>query len=163
MPSATIATIGVLVVAFSVVLTATEDECGRRFDEQSSQGSLGGSDVSKSAGATDRSSTLPLTVQNIRMEAPDSFVDSPSAVLRFDLFNAGVTPLTAITLEISVLEKSSDDRQSGRPIVHPFRIRGDLVLDPGYTVNFGMLLRNLSSDCVCIAKVDVISVRALLQ
>jgi len=152
MPSATVATIGVLVVACSMVLTATEDEGGRRFNEQSSQGGLAG-----------RSSTLPLTVQNIRMEAPDSFVDSPAAVVRFDLFNAGVTPLTAITLEISVLEKSSDDRQSGRPIVHPFRIRGDLVLDPGYTVNFGMLLRNLSSDCVCIAKVDVISVRALLQ
>ena len=82
--------------------------------------------------------------------------------MKFDLFNAGETPFTSITVEISIREKGEGDTP-GRRIVHPFSIRGDTVLEAGYTINFGLLLRNLSPDCRCVARIDVVSVRALTR
>jgi hypothetical protein len=64
-------------------------------------------------------------------------------------------------LEISILEKPALNEQSGKALVRPFKIRGNVVLQAGYTVNYEMLLRNLSSDCRCIATVDVVSVQWL--
>ena len=103
-----------------------------------------------------------LRVDRVRIEAPPPEIDSEAALLKFDLFNAGETPVTSITVEISIREKG-DGETPGRRIVHPFSIRGDTVLEAGYTINFGLLLRNLSPDCRCVPKIDVVSVRALTR
>jgi hypothetical protein len=71
------------------------------------------------------------------------------------------TPLTDLILEISILEKSAAKELTGRALVRPFQIRGNIVLQAGYTINYEMLLRNLSSDCRCVANVDVVSVHWL--
>jgi hypothetical protein len=71
------------------------------------------------------------------------------------------TPLTDLILEISILEKSAAKELAGRALVRPFQIRGNIVLQAGYTINYEMLLRNLSSDCRCVANVDVVSVHWL--
>jgi len=70
-------------------------------------------------------------------------------------------PLTDLILEISILEKPALNELSGKALVRPFTIRGNVVLQAGYTVNYEMLLQNLSSDCKCIANVDVVSVHWL--
>ena len=71
------------------------------------------------------------------------------------------TPLTDLILEISILEKPESMELSGRAVVRPFKIRGHVVLQAGYIVNYEMLLRNLSPDCGCVANVDVVSVHWL--
>ena len=74
------------------------------------------------------------------------------------MFNAGATPLTDLILEISILEKSALNDLARKAIVRPFKIRGDLILQAGYTVNYSMLRRNLASDYSCMATVEVVSV-----
>jgi len=49
----------------------------------------------------------------------------------------------------------------GRTLVEAFSIRGQHIIEPGYTLNFEMLLWNLSSQCRCVAIVDVVSARPL--
>ncbi|MET0214023.1 MAG: hypothetical protein ABW292_13515 [Vicinamibacterales bacterium] len=64
-------------------------------------------------------------------------------------------------MEISILETPALTEVADRTLVRPFKIRGHVVLQAGYTVNYEMLLRNLSPDCRCIANVDIVSVHWL--
>src|SRR5215203_186973 len=102
-----------------------------------------------------------LRVENVRLEAPVRAEASPATILKFDVFNGTSAPLTDLVLEISILEKPARTELTGRTLVRPFKIRGSVVLQAGYTINYEMLLRNLSSDCRCIANVDVVSVHWL--
>jgi hypothetical protein len=102
-----------------------------------------------------------LRVENVRLEAPVRAEASPSTLLKFDVFNGTPTPLTGLVLEISILETPALTELAGRTLVRPFKIRGHVVLQAGYTVNYEMLLRNLSPDCRCIANVDIVSVHWL--
>lgn len=64
-----------------------------------------------------------------------------------------------------MLEKPRVERAPSLPgfVVNPFIIRGSVTLEAGYTVNYAMLLRNLSADCGCKANVVVMSARPLPQ
>ena len=107
-------------------------------------------------------SAAPLRVENVRLEAEPRSETVPSTVLKFDVFNASLKRLTDLVLEISITEKPSDQVPGpSRMLVRPFKIRGNVVLESGYTINYEMLLRQFSSDCDCIANVDVLSVRSL--
>jgi hypothetical protein len=114
------------------------------------------SDLKRSNGAAHL-----LRVENVRLEAPVPPETIPSSLLKFDVFNGGSTPLTDLILEISILEKSAAKESAGRALVRPFQIRGGIVLQAGYTINYEMLLRSLPSDCRCVANVDVVSVHWL--
>jgi hypothetical protein len=105
-------------------------------------------------------SRLP-TTENVRLETPLHAEASPSTLLKFDVFNGGATPLTDLILEISIVEKSAFKELAGRTLVRPISDRGNIVLQAGYTINYEMLLRNLSADCRCVANVDVVSVHWL--
>jgi|KBSMisStandDraft_5_1062788.scaffolds.fasta_scaffold73828_2 hypothetical protein len=105
----------------------------------------------------------PLRIGNVRLEAPPSPQTPASAVLKFDLFNEGPSRVTDILLEVSVRGKPAFDPgpATARVLVRPFKIRGAVKLEAGYSVNYEVLLRNLSSDCNCVASVEVLSFRAL--
>jgi hypothetical protein len=104
----------------------------------------------------------PLRVQNIRFEPSEPVAEAPSTTLKFDVINDGVESLTDIILKVSVLE-GNDTRPDGRRTVlaGPFTIRGSAPLHPGLTMTYEMRLRNLASECSCVGKVDIISVRGL--
>jgi hypothetical protein len=87
---------------------------------------------------------------------------SPGTVLKFDLLNASVNRLADPVLQISIVEKTEPSALR-RILVGPFTIRGEVVLEVGYSVNYEMLLRNFSSDCHCVPNVEVVSVRSLLE
>jgi hypothetical protein len=110
-----------------------------------------------------RSVISMLEIQNVRVQAPPLELNSVAAVLKFELFNSSGAPLTAIVLGISISEKPEDDGSPVRTLVRQFHVRPDIVLNPGYTMDFEMLLRNLPADCACTAHVEVVSVRALAQ
>ena len=112
----------------------------------------------KSANTPARLSTPLPRVEHVRLEAPLRAEASPSTLLKFDVVNSATAPLIDLVLEISVLEKPARKGLSGRAIVRPFRVRGDVILQAGHAINYEMLLRNLSSDCRCPATVNVVSV-----
>jgi hypothetical protein len=118
---------------------------------------------SASAGDRTRSErpTPSLRIVNVRLEPLTEEAIRPTAVLKFDLLNEAAVSVTDVVLEISIVE---DVEPSPRRviIVAPFTVRAHATIDAGYTVNYTMLLRNLSPDCACIAKVSVLSARPLL-
>ena len=63
--------------------------------------------------------------------------------------------MTDVLLEVSILEQlpPGEPLRSRRVLAGPFFVRGTAVLQPGYTINYEMLLHNLSSDCSCVPKV----------
>jgi hypothetical protein len=102
-----------------------------------------------------------LKIQNVRLDSSAAAAPAPSAILRFDVVNESSNRVTDFVLEISILEKP---RATGAPIrprvlVRPFTIQGAVVLESGYTMNYEMVLRNLSSDCSCRVIVEVLSAR----
>jgi hypothetical protein len=106
----------------------------------------------------------PLRIGNVRLEAAPAAEPAPSTVLKFEMLNQGLQRLTDVLLEIVIVEKQDldhDDVGLPRLVVGPFTIRGSVTIESGYTVNYELLLRNLSSDCGCVATVSVVSARAL--
>lgn len=77
--------------------------------------------------------------------------------------NGSSTTLADIVLEVSIVE----ERRRGhvdtprRVLAGPFAIRGTTVLDPGYTADYEILLRNISATCRCAANVRVLSFRSI--
>jgi hypothetical protein len=152
------AIIGGLALACSASVNATTTTSRGSADQlKASRGTISIPDDPKPANAAARL----LRIENVRLEAPVHAEASPSTLMKFDVVNRSSTPLTDLVLEISILEKPALTERSGRVLVRPFTIRGNVILQAGYTINYEMLLRNLSSDCRCIANVDVVSVHWL--
>ena len=99
----------------------------------------------------------------MRLDAAPADAPKPSAVLKFDMLNDGELRVTDIVLQIAMVEKQRVEGAVGSPrvVVGPFTIRGSVTIEAGYTVNYEMLLRNLSPDCGCVANVVVVSARTL--
>lgn len=152
--------IGALALPCSTSLTANKGITPAPVDQiQINRGITSVPGVSTRVDAAAPLPTSLLRIDNIRLEAPRHIEAWPSTVLKFDLFNGASRPLTDLVLEISIFEKPEPDHLFGRALVRPFTIRGNVVLQARYTLNYEMLLRNLSSDCECIADVEVVSVR----
>lgn len=107
--------------------------------------------------------TTALRVHNVRLEPGPLAESSPSATLKFDMLNDGASRLTNIVLEVSILEKHQQEQSNGRQnvLVRPFTIREKVVLQPGYSMEYELRLRNFSSDCSCVPRVDIVSVESL--
>ena len=120
--------------------------------------------TSTAAQVSDRQLTA-LSVENVRLEAAAGIDAEPATALRFELVNTTQQRLTEVVVEISIADKPSSEPglATTRVLVQPFRIQGDVVLEPGYSVGFEVLLRRLSADCECAANVRVVSVRFLLD
>lgn len=104
-----------------------------------------------------------LKVENVRLESPPPTGPLQSAVLKFELVNESVNRLTDVVLQLSVVEKQQAAGGLPRPrvLVAPFTIRGAVVLESGYRIDYEVLLRNLSADCACVATVEAMSARSL--
>jgi hypothetical protein len=88
----------------------------------------------------------------------------PSANVKFDIVNEGSISFTDVVVEISLVKKASPPigRDTKRAVLAgPFKIRGDVALEPGFSVSYEMRLRNLSTECGCVPDVEVVSVHAV--
>jgi hypothetical protein len=82
---------------------------------------------------------------------------APSTVLNFGLANHGADDLTRIVVKVSIL-RDAPGSDIGEPLAGPYTLVGhEAVLRPGQTLDFKIRLRNLSSDCDCVARVVVLS------
>lgn len=99
-----------------------------------------------------------LRIENVRLERSPADAPAPSALLKFDMVNEGTLRLRDILIEIAIFEKAQTLTGGLKPrlIVRPFTIKGHVTIEPSYTVNFEMLLRNVSSECPCEADVSVV-------
>ena len=100
---------------------------------------------------------VPVKIRHVHLK-PAHGVETPATLLEFDMLNESVDPVTDVVVQISIVEKSAN-RQAPRVIAGPFTITGEAVLEPGYTIKYQMIMRNLSSDCDCLANVGVLSAR----
>jgi hypothetical protein len=101
----------------------------------------------------------PLRIANVRLDSAP-LTEQPSArILRFDLVNEGPKHVTDPLVEVLILEKPASEQVPAprRVVAGPFMISGNVLLHSGYTLSYEMLLRNLTSDCRCVAQVHVIS------
>jgi hypothetical protein len=102
-------------------------------------------------------------VENVRFEPAPLTKGSPSAVLKFDVFNHSETRVTDFVMRVSFVEKRlSDDAESQpRILVGPVTFTTRDVVEPGYVLGYEMLFRNLSAECGCIPSVQLLSARSL--
>ena len=77
--------------------------------------------------------------------------------------NVGSSTLADIVFEVSIVEEPQQEHFeiARRVLAGPFTIRGKIVLDPGYTADCEILLRNISPTCKCAANVHVLSFRLI--
>jgi hypothetical protein len=103
-----------------------------------------------------------LRINNIRLDTPGPDAPQPSTTLKFDLWNDGAVAITDIQLQVAIIQRrDAHDEAVPRVMVGPFTVGGHATIEAGYTVSYEMVLRNLSSDCQCLANVRVVSARAL--
>jgi len=69
-----------------------------------------------------------------------------------------------LLIEVAIVEKWSgaDGQTLIRAVAGPFTVKGIVTVEPGYTMQFDMLLRNVSPDCACAAAVRVVLARTLV-
>jgi hypothetical protein len=85
----------------------------------------------------------------------------PTAMLSFDVLNAGGVDLSRIVVEVVVLETSVSSWLHGpaKVLAGPFTLIGTRTLSSWQSLHFGLALRNLSSECDYTANVKVVSAR----
>jgi hypothetical protein len=99
--------------------------------------------------------TLALRVQNITLEPTLPMNGAPTAMLSFEVLNAGGVDLSRIVVEVVVLERAVSSWLDGPPkvLAGPFTLIGTRTLSSWQSLHFGLVLRNLSSECDCTANV----------
>jgi hypothetical protein len=106
-----------------------------------------------------------LQVKNLRLDSAPPEASQPSAILKFDVFNDASVPLADVVMRISFLKKRlpGASETPDRVVVGPVTIRLGQTLQAGFAVSYQMLFRNLSSDCGCSPRVEILSARVLVD
>ena len=104
-----------------------------------------------------------LQIENLRLESAPAKAPQPSVLLKFDVLNDTSLPLTDLVMRVSFLEKPADETgtATSRVLVGPVTVRVGETLAAGYVISYEMLFRNLSFDCDCAPRVEILSARQL--
>ena len=104
-----------------------------------------------------------LQIENVRLVSSPAEAPQPSVVLKFDVFNDTTQRLTDVVMRVSFVEKRQDniDTASPRVIVGPVTIRVGEILRAGYILSYEMLFRNLSRECNCAPRIEILSARLM--
>jgi hypothetical protein len=115
-----------------------------------------------SVGDTLTTRSLP-QIENLRLDSAPPEAPQPSAVLKFDVFNATSARLTDVVMKVSFLKKPPTDGPTTplRVLVGPVTVRVGEILQTGFALSYEMLFRNLSAECDCLPRVEILSARSL--
>lgn len=104
-----------------------------------------------------------LQIENLRLESAPPKAPQPSVLLKFDILNDTSLRLTDVVMRVSFLKKRADDVDATprRVIVGPVTVRVGETVRAGYVLSYEMLFRNLSPDCDCAPRVEILSARQL--
>jgi hypothetical protein len=113
--------------------------------------------------SVDRPASPPgIKIKKVRLEPPEEGDASTTAVLRFDAVNDSADRLTDLVLEISIVSKGSTSDPATSPVIsRPFTVEEKRIIEPGYSLQYEIVLKNVSSDCDCRTSVQVRSARSL--
>jgi hypothetical protein len=112
----------------------------------------------------DSAGAVAVHVENVRIEAPPTDVPPPAILLKFEVVNDGVEPLVNPLIRILVLEKAIPEATAPpRVLVRPFVLRGTPLIEPGYSIEYAMVMKNLTVDCGCVAEVAVVTASELVD
>ena len=152
--------VGVVVLACSTTLFADTREV-RPQQKPESEAQVGPQAPFRSA-AEGTVESPPVEIAKIRLDPPPPGETENAAVLRFRMSNGSASTLADIVFEVSIVEDRRGRLDTPRrTLAGPFAIRGTTVLDPGYTAEYEILLRNISTPCQCRANVRVLSFRSI--
>ena len=157
-------TAATIVLAWTVCAVVPEVGAAAEGVPQATRSTPMGTPKSSLEGSAE--SALSVIIDKIRLEPAPHRESDPFTTLKFDLVNSGNHYVTSLRLQISIAETREHIRPDEAVIVlvRPFIVHNDVVLNPGYSMNYEMLLRGLSAaDCHCVASVNVVSVRSLLK
>lgn len=106
-----------------------------------------------------------LSVENLRLETAPAKLPEPSSLLKFDMLNESVLPLSDVVVRVSFSEEQAEDAEATprRVVVGPVTVRVHETIEAGYALSFEMLFRNLSSECGCTPRVEILSARLLFD
>ena len=104
-----------------------------------------------------------LHIENLRVETAPAQVPEPSALLTFDMLNRTALPLKDVVVRVSFVEKHTSNTEAtpAQVVVGPVTVLVKETIEAGYVLRYEMLFRNLSSDCDCTPRVEVLSARLL--
>ena len=113
--------------------------------------------------SVDRPAAPPgIKIKKVRLEPPEEGDASTTAVLRFDAVNDSADRLTDLVLEISIVRKGSTSDPATSPVIsRPFTVEEKRIIEPGYSLQYEIVLKNVSSDCDCRTSVQVRSARSV--
>jgi hypothetical protein len=114
---------------------------------------------SLSTGARQRSTVVPMFRKDVRSAA-----SMEPLVLR-SIYPVNTSTFGDLLIEVAIVEKLSapGDPALTRAVAGPFKVKGHVTVEPGYTMQFDMLLKNVSSECACVATVRVVSARTIVD
>jgi hypothetical protein len=103
-----------------------------------------------------------VSLRHVRLEASPPIDEVPSATLKFDVHNEGTMDLADVELSISLLGPPIKGTTALRELlVRPFSIRLNTVVLAGYILKYEIRLRNLSAECDCVPKFQLVKARAV--
>jgi hypothetical protein len=113
-------------------------------------------------GAASAGSPL-LRIEQLRVITSPDGAPQPSVVLKFDVLNDSPSRLTDVVIRVSFVESDLDeiDETPARVVAGPVTIRVRETLPAGYVLSYEMLFRNLSPECECSPRVDILSARSV--
>jgi hypothetical protein len=79
------------------------------------------------------------------------------------VLNDSPSRLTDVVIRVSFVESDLDeiDETPARVVAGPVTIRVRETLPAGYVLSYEMLFRNLSPECECSPRVDILSARSV--
>jgi hypothetical protein len=104
-----------------------------------------------------------LRIEQLRVVTSPEEAPQPSLVLKFDVLNDSPSRLTDVVIRVSFVEGNLDeiDEIPAKVVGGPVTIRVRETLPAGYVLSYEMLFRNLTPDCECSPRVEILSARSL--
>jgi hypothetical protein len=104
-----------------------------------------------------------LKVEKLRLDPSPKEAPQPSALLKFDVLNDTRSRLADVVMRVSFVERDTHEIEASpaRVLVGPFTIRVHETLPAGYVLSYELLFRNLSPECDCSPRVEILSAHVL--
>jgi hypothetical protein len=104
-----------------------------------------------------------LRIEQLRVITLPEGAPQPSVVLKFDVLNDSPSRLTDVVIRVSFVESNLDeiDEIPAKVVGGPVTIRVRETLPTGYVLSYEMRFRDLTPDCDCSPRVEILSARSL--
>jgi hypothetical protein len=97
-----------------------------------------------------------ITIRHIRFEGAPPFEDSSSVFLRFNIRNDSADDVNGIIISVSLFSSADLALERSPLLLRPVRVRVNEPLPAGYSLDYGIRLKNLSLTSACRSEVVIV-------